>query len=154
MDLKRIRERRKGKASEDDQRPMVETNTNENNTPNKRPTSANLPGNVADDLKRIRERRTQKAYKGDQHQIVEATNNDDITPTNQPASAGLPSNVAADLQRIRARRTRKATRVENERPRPRAKNTTIHNNVRQRQAGTMFFKSDTHTEGQSKGWLE
>lgn len=94
------------------------------------------------------------------HTIENGTPNN---PATGPTSAGrLPPNVAADLERIRARRTRRATRDDRrrstkvkrndrpDRPRPRTRSTAIHNNVRQRQSGSMFFKS----EGQPRGWLE
>lgn len=172
-DLARIRARRKtGKGSRDGHRPRFQEESNEptsrvaadppaneandppaaneshqSNAQTSRPTSA-LPANVADDLKRIRERRNQRP----------------VTPIDGPArppSAGLPANVAADLQRIRARRTKKGNIDEHnsnrgkrkDRPRPR-KSTAVHNNVRRRQAGSMFYKSDSHREGQPKGWLE
>lgn len=141
LDLKRIREIRKEKVSE-------EKDANGSNTPTAGPTSDNnLPANVADDLKRIRERRAREA---------EAATNGDGTPSKRPSSAAdLPPNVAADLQSTRARRSRKGTGKRNDRPRSRAKSTAVHNGpTRQRQAGSMFFKPDAPTKGGSKGWLE
>lgn len=155
MDLKRIRERRKEKLSKDGQRPLEEANENDKTTPSSRPNSASLPANVANDLKRIREMRAQKGLKDEPRPGGMITKD----TTSRPNSAELPPNVAADLQRIRARRARKAASDKppskvKRRDRSRPKTTAIHNNVRQRQAGAMFFKSDAKGEGQPKGWLE
>lgn len=155
MDLKQIREKHKKKLSENYDPSIIETNNNKERAPH------TLPVNVTNDLKRIRERRAQK---------VETATNDDSPAINdspaikeQSSVSGLPPNVAADLQRIHVRHTRKSARVgqsvakgkRNDRPRPSAKKATVHKNKsRQRQAGSMFFKSGAHKEGAPKGWLE
>ncbi|KAL9187085.1 hypothetical protein ACHAXT_010805 [Thalassiosira profunda] len=152
-DLARIRARRAGKQGD---QPSAENDSN-GKTQSSKPVSA-LPAHVANDLKRIRERHG-RAPPGDNDRRPDPPN-DGIS---RPDPAGLPPNVAADLQRIRARRrTRRSNKEERpssngkrkDRPRPRRKSTAVHTNVRRRQAGTMFFKSDSQTEGQHKGWLE
>lgn len=146
-DLQRIRARRTENA-------MVNTKTNESSTPADRPAS--LPANVTDDLKRIRAtRRTRKASRVDQNPKVEIPSDEPDRPT----LASLPPSVAEDLLRIRSRRTRKATIVDQRtsnakrketHPRSRNKSKTTQNNVRRREAGSMFFKTGT----ESNGWLE
>ena len=127
------------------------------------------PNKIADDLKRIRERRHRQAV------VAENTETDQSEPDTEgvgPASSvSIPTNVADDLRRIRARRARKANRErrrgEDNRPtskssnrkradhgranRKKSNNTpTLHQNVRQRAAGSMFI---SQTKGRG-GWLE
>lgn len=133
----------------------------------KPPGTVQPPNKIADDLKRIRERRHRQAV------VAENTETDQNEPdtegVGQASSVSIPTNVADDLRRIRARRDRKANRKrrrgKDNRPtskskradrgrannRKKSNNTpTLHQNVRQRAAGSMFI-SQTKGEG---GWLE
>ena len=122
-----------------------------------------IPRNVAEKLDRIRAKRRQdeeenanvpKTRVPDQNKHInqETKAIDHTTEDVSPTKAGaIPSDVAERLQRIRASRLQaKQRQASTKRPRPRARDTVIPNNVRQRQAGTIFYKSNDN----SRDWLK
>lgn len=155
-DLKRIREKKRTER-------VPPSDSGNDLALGERPTSV-IPANVAKSRQRTQRTPNDKDIgPAEQTDKANGNANESSTPARQ-TTADLPANVAADLQRIRARRTRRADQNDhrlskvksNDLPRSRIhnRNTAIQNSVRQRQAGSMFFKTDAQQEEQSKGWLE
>jgi Ca2+-binding EF-hand superfamily protein len=121
-----------------------------------------IPRHVAERLDRIRAKHRQDDKDSATVKMSDQnTSNQDTTredPTEHvvvtPARASsIPPDVAERLQRIRAARLEaKKKQVPTKRPRPRARETVIPNNVRQRQVGTIFYKSNDGAN--SRDWLK
>eukprot|EP00986_Skeletonema_menzelii_P002387 scaffold647_cov150-Skeletonema_menzelii.AAC.34 len=124
-----------------------------------------IPPNVAERLSSIRANRQQ-----DNEDRATVINTSDRDTSNQetktrevpadavsPSRAGssIPPDVAERLQRIRAARLESKKRqvsTSTKRPRPRARDTVIPNNVRQRQVGTIYYKPNGGAN--SRDWLK
>lgn len=118
-----------------------------------------IPRNVAERLERIRAKRRQDEEDKDTLTAREdPAEQQQITPAKVGAGS-IPPDVAERLQRIRAARLEAKTasthvtkQTSTKRPRPRARDTVIPNNVRQRQAGTIFYKPNDGAN--SRDWLK
>lgn len=128
-----------------------------------------IPRNIAERLERIRAERQREDGDDDakdrmsSEQGITSINTRDSRPNEHeqvqvtPSKAGtLPPDVAERLQRIRAARLEAKASAREKRltrqvstKRPRARDTSIPNNVRQRQVGTIYFKSN-----ESRDWLK
>jgi len=122
-----------------------------------------IPRNVAERLGSIRAKRRQ-----DEEDRATATNTQEENTSNQetktredpvdevsPTRSGstIPPDVAERLQRIRAARLEaRKKQASTKRPRPRARDTVIPNNVRQRQVGTIYYKPNDGAN--SRDWLK
>lgn len=122
-----------------------------------------IPRNVAERLSSIRAKRQQDDE--DRATVINAsgenTSNQETKakedPVNEvsPTRAGstIPPDVAERLQRIRAARLEARKRqASTKRPRPRARDAVIPNNVRQRQVGTIYYKPNDGAN--SRDWLK
>ena len=78
-----------------------------------------------------------------------ATGNDlcDLHKNGADKENGRQYSMIADTKSQKSKRSKK-----NGKNQPRAKSRSIPNNVRQRQAGSMFFKADA-PPGQTQSWL-
>eukprot|EP00985_Skeletonema_marinoi_P010037 scaffold4729_cov95-Skeletonema_marinoi.AAC.2 len=124
-----------------------------------------IPRNVAERLDSIRAKRRQD---GEDRAAVANTSDETISnqetkiredpaeevlPTRAGAGSSIPPDVAERLQRIRAARLEaKKRQASTKHPRPRARDTVIPNNVRERQAGTIYYKPNNGAN--SRDWLK
>jgi Ca2+-binding EF-hand superfamily protein len=126
-----------------------------------------IPRNVAERLEQIRAMRRQNDEKDNTDVKISDKTNSDEKAREDPAyeqvipskSGSIPPDVAERLQRIRAARLEAKASARKKRltrqvssKRPRARDNSIPNNVRQRQAGTIFYKSNDSMN--SRDWLK
>ncbi|KAL7431718.1 hypothetical protein ACHAXM_004563 [Skeletonema potamos] len=118
-----------------------------------------IPRHIAERMDRIRTKHqqdgkdsatTKMSDQNDSNQVIRQDSTEQVTPAR---GESIPPDVAERLQRIRAARLEaKKRQVHMKRPRPRARETVIPNNVRQRQVGTIFYKPNDGVN--SRDWLK